>query len=85
MPGQELAKTRAVHARHAVQLLSSNVLSNRHEMSDFEGLGIDDVELLTATKITEQLLCEWRAHRNRLCLEVKILSPILLVNVSFNI
>jgi len=33
-------------------------------MPDFEGLGIDDVELLTATQIrlTEQLLCEWRAR-----------------------
>jgi len=39
---------RHVHARRAVQSLSSsNVLSNRHKMSDFEGLVLDDVELLT--------------------------------------
>jgi len=32
-------------------------------MSDFEGLGLGDVELLTATQIrlTEQLFCEWCA------------------------
>jgi len=37
-------------------------------MPDFEGLGLGNVELLTATQIwfTEQLFCEWRAHRNRL-------------------
>ena len=52
-------------ALRAVQYLrASNVFRNRHEMPDFEGLGIDDVELLTATQIrlTEQLLCEWRAR-----------------------
>jgi len=33
-------------------------------MSDSEGLGLTDVELLTTTQLTEQLLCEWRAQQN---------------------
>ena len=41
---------RHVHTCHALQsLMSSNVLSNRHEMLDFEGLGLDNIELLIAT------------------------------------
>jgi len=63
---------RYVYSLHVVHSLwAFNVFSNRHEMSEFEGLGLDDVELLTATNIrlTEQLFCEWRAYRNRLCLE----------------
>jgi len=53
-----------VHAPYEEQWLpSTNIFRNRHEMSDFEGLGLGDVELLTATQIrlTEQLFCEWRA------------------------
>jgi len=42
-----------------------------HEISDFEGIGLDDVELLTATQLTERLFCEWRAHRNPLGLRLE--------------
>ena len=47
--GGELALTqpRRMHARDAQQSLSSsNVLRNTHEVLEFEGLGLDDVELL---------------------------------------
>jgi len=45
---RELQQTdETVHERLAVQSPSySNVLSNRHKMSDFENLGVDDGELL---------------------------------------
>ena len=69
--GRELQQTdEAVQASLTMHSPScSNVFSNRREMSDFEGLCLGDVELLTTTQLTEQLFCEWRAQQNRLCLE----------------